>query len=539
MRKFIATFLSSALLAGASTATAQVCEENDLAKELQYMRRLSLDLRGLMPSVDEFQSVIDSGSLPASFIDDALDSTDFEHQYGRFLRDQLQINLGYGVVQNVTYILTQAPMMTNEVWWQRLKGPLYRGGNIAEPCLDQPATFTNGVPDVTCSNGVCQEGWVEIQSYWGELVKVCAFDAQDNVLGTNGKACADGNYNAECGCGPNLDYCYRVDIVDGTFSNKPGVFYHKTEDHYIDAINEQVTRIGRSIIGENRPYTDLITTNRMQVNGQLVHFLKNKGGIPNFTEFEMDNYIEPLPNLDYVDKDTWIDIQVTAPGAAGVLTSMFYLLKFASNRARANHFYQTFLCKEFVGPPDGLPPPDDPLNQTPNLMVREGCDYCHKELEPAAAHWGRWNKIGVQHYADTLFPAQDASCIASTDPACELYLTEANHPDEQPYLGYFLPLLFSVDGEGSGNAEIASAVSGGPAALAQAAIADGSFAACTTKNTWHWIMGRAPSALDAAQLANLTTQFTASGYDFKDLVRTLVTSDAYRGHEYVRPEVTP
>jgi hypothetical protein len=544
-RRYPALFLGALTLASSGGAAISrearaddTCAETPLNDELQLLRRLSLDLRGKLPSLSEYQAVIDGGAVPAGFVDDALASADFRHEYGRFLRQLLHVNLDYNVVSNVVNGLSRLP--GSNIYWSSLRGTLYRGGLVSESCLDEPAVFVNGVPQTTCQNGVCKEGWVEVAPFWDKttLVKVCAFDAQDHEIGQYGP-CAVENYDRECGCGPNLDYCYRLDLIDGQLSNKDGYFYHKTEDHYIAALNEQVTRIGTRILEEGRPYTDLLETAKLEFNGPLVHLLKNKGGIP-FPAYELDDYLAALPDLEYVDTDDWVEVAVEAPGAAGVLTSPFYLLRFASNRARANRFYQAFMCQEFVGPPDGLPPPADPLNQTPNLMVREGCNACHQSLEPAAAHWGRWNMIGVEHYAAAAFPAQNSACIGQgDDPYCSHYLTAATHPDDEPYLGWFKPLLFSEADKGHGDPAIAAAVAGGPRALGQKAIDSGAFASCTSRRVWSWIMGREPDAIDAAELQLLTEHFIDTNYDFEDLVRQLVESPAYRDHQYVLPEVTP
>ncbi len=535
--------LSRALAAGAvlgapsvsASAHAQLCVDTEINGELQYLRRLSLDLRGRLPTVAEYQAVIDSGVVPVGFIDDVLESSDFRHQYGRFLRDLLQINLGDNTVANVVNTLSVVPG-TADVFWQRLRGPLYRGGNEPVPCLDEPATFVDGVPEVTCSNGICREGWVTVAPYWNPAttVKVCAFDAQANLVGNYGP-CDRNNFDAECGCGENLDWCNRVDVEPGTLSNKTGWVYHKTEWSYVAAINEQAIRVGTRILAEDRPYTDLITTTTLEFNGPLVHLVRNKPQIPFYPSIDVTTFLGPIADLGYTDQDTWVDVEMTAPGTAGVLTSVFYLLRYASSRSRANRFYQAFLCKDFVGPPDGLPPPQDPLSLTPNLMVREGCDYCHRELEPAAAHWGRYNPIGVERYDEALFPDTRPECVGSTEPGCALYVTSATHPDEEPYLGYFAPLAFSSSALENGDDAIAAAVSGGPRALAEKAIDDGSFASCTTQKVWTWIMGRAPAPIDAAEVTLLGEQFVAGGHDLKALVRAIVTSKAYREHDYVLP----
>ncbi len=521
------------VLATGTHAQAQLCADSDLNAELQYMRRLSLDLRGTMPSVAEYQQVIDAGVMPETFVDDALDSEDFEHQYARFLRDLLQVGLGDNTAQNVVNTLSVAP--GTDIYWMTLRGTLYRGGTMNTPCLDEPATFTGATIDTQCSNGVCREGWVLVTPFWdpSTQVKVCAFDAQVNVVGTYGP-CDENNYDSQCGCGDNLDLCYRVDVEPAVVSKTAGVIYHRTEWAYIDAMKEQVTRIGTRILAQDLPYTDLITTSTIEFNGPLYHLVQKKPRIPYYPDIDVTTFIGPITPLDYTEKDTWVEAEMQGAGAAGVLTSPFYLLRNASNRSRANRFYQSFLCKDFVGPPDGLPPPADPLALTPNLMVREGCDYCHQELEPAAAHWGRWHKIGMGYYDGGSFPDERPECVGSLDPTCALYLTEASHADEEPYLGYFKTLVFSDTTLGNGDDAIQIAVDGGPRALADKAIDDGLFAACTTNKVWTWIMGREPASIDGSELAWLTTKFVDDGYDFKALVSALVASDAYRDHLYVQ-----
>ena len=528
----IAAFLGA--FGVASFAEAQVCEPSDVNSELQYLRRLSLDLRGKLPAMEEYQEVIDTGVVPPTFVDDALASTDFQHQYGRFLRDLLHINMVDANVRNVVNTLGKDP--ASGVYFMGLRSPLYRGGGQQNvPCLDEPATFTDGVPDTTCSGELCQEGYVMVTPYWdpSTQVKVCAFDAQDAATGQYGD-CDRNNYDPECGCGPNLDWCYRVDVELGTISKVDGYFYHRTDWVYRDALNEQITRIGTHILENDLPYTDLITTNKLEFNGPLVHLFVNKPRVPNFPQIDITTFMGPLADLSYVDEDTWAEAEIAdSGGAAGVLTSPFFLLRYATNRARANRFYQSFLCKDFIAPPGGLVAPADPLALTPNLMVREGCDYCHGELEPAAAHWGRYNEVGAMRYDEMDFPDYREDCKDSSSASCAMYLTESSHPDEDPYVGYFRPLAFSISGEGNGNSAIATAVNGGPRAIAQKAIDDGSFAACTTQKVFGWMMGREPNSMDQNELDAITATLVDSGYDFKALVKTLVTSDAYRDHEYV------
>ena len=56
---------------------AQVCSPKQHQTELQYLRRLSLDLRGEMPSVKELKAVVEQGHVTEAMIDNMLSSTGF------------------------------------------------------------------------------------------------------------------------------------------------------------------------------------------------------------------------------------------------------------------------------------------------------------------------------------------------------------------------------------------------------------------------------------------------------------------------------
>ena len=48
-----------------------------------------------------------------------------------------------------------------------------------------------------------------VAPYWAPdtRIKVCAYDAQANAMGTDGQPCDVYNPNLACGCGPNLRQC--------------------------------------------------------------------------------------------------------------------------------------------------------------------------------------------------------------------------------------------------------------------------------------------------------------------------------------------
>ncbi len=65
---------------GVSPGWAQVCEPDALSVQYQYLRRLSLDLQGRVPSAEELDAVTQSGSVDLSMIEKMLDSDEFLEQ---------------------------------------------------------------------------------------------------------------------------------------------------------------------------------------------------------------------------------------------------------------------------------------------------------------------------------------------------------------------------------------------------------------------------------------------------------------------------
>ncbi|MEZ4464965.1 MAG: hypothetical protein R3F43_10815 [bacterium] len=179
-----------------------------------------------------------------------------------------------------------------------------------------------------------------------------------------------------------------------------------------------------------------------------------------------------LPDLPYTDR-SWHTVERKAPQSAGILTSMSYLLRFQTSRARANQFHNAFLCQPFVAPAGGLPSPNDECSQEPDRASGAGATTATRSSEPAAGHWGRFADAGaawlIRRSSRPTWPAARSARRGGQgcDFVCErFYVSEIGHPDEMPYAGVLKSYQWR------GEAEVAK-VEGGPRLLVQQAMADG------------------------------------------------------------------
>jgi hypothetical protein len=81
---------------------------------------------------------------------------------------------------------------------------------------------------------------------------------------------------------------------------------------------------------------------------------------------------------------------------------------------------------------------------------REGCDYCHAELESAVAYWGRWGERGSLLLAAQTYPDFDPSCASCADDnprRCsaigQLFdLLTPVQAEQEPYVGWLATCEF-------------------------------------------------------------------------------------------------
>ena len=384
-------------------------------------------------------------------------------------------------------------------------------------CGDFEATFdSNGRPiPIEQPDGSLQEGWVWVEPFWAPTtsIRVCAFDAQEARISPLGTDCATeaGRRDGACGCGPDLQWCSL-----GSQHTK-----------VLAAMSEEVELRVQRIIEQDLPWLELFEGSVGFMNGPMAHYFRHRTGVPGgarFTEVPVDP--DAIPELDFTQEDTWVEVDLGAHHA-GVLTSPAFLLRFQTGRARADRFYNEFLCQPFQPPDAGLPDVDDP-SPTLDLTVRAGCKYCHALLEPAAAHWGRWTPSGGGYLDPAAFPAYDETCaqcgagqVDCSEQCNRYYVTNEFAPELDPYRGWLQAYAF-LEERHEPNVEL------GPELLVNQGIVDGRLPRCAAERAATWLLGRPPGAADQAWLDSLADDFVASGYRWPSLIKQIVLSDRYR-----------
>ncbi len=502
------------LVAGASAQDDPTCPpDSEYLAGAQFLRALSLDLRGVAPEVSDYDLLDATGEVPDAVIDAWLDTPDFAAQVVRHHRDLLWNN-----VTNQSLIGTPSMLSVNvDIYYKRNSTLPYRGKQD-QTCGTAPATFgPDGEPVVTFdAEGDVQEGYVWVSPYWAPdtQVKVCAYDARAVETSPIGLDCgaAEAYLDPGCGCGPELRWCGHYGTEGSTV---------------LEAMGTDVDNRVEAMINNDRSYLELLTGKTGFVNGPLSYFLRYQTGVPGairFTEAPID--VSVLPDLAFTDVDTWVEVPL-GDQHSGVFTSPAYLLRFMTNRARANRFWNDFLCQPFVAPEGGLPDVADAA-ATLDLSERAGCNYCHALLEPAAAYWGRWSPSGAAWLDPAEFEPYDADCAvcgesgASCPDVCvRYYVTDVLSEEESPFVGWMKAYEFLSPG-------LELHVEQGPELLVETGIADGRLPRCVATRTAGWLLGRPLTSADDAWVDSLATTFTTSNFDYKALVRAVVSSDDYR-----------
>jgi hypothetical protein len=532
MRKTHFLPLLAALLAAAPGAAQAgdplVCDAPHDLDRYQLLRRLSLDLRGSMPSIDEYDALDTATEVPAAKVQEYLESDDFRLAMRRYHEAMFWPNINAVRLHNVNATLSSS----KDVYAYRItsstRTKLYRGASD-EGCGDfQQKHFDPNFPGefrpdpafvkTDAMTGAMQEGWRVVAPYWDPTnpIQVCAFDAQETVSDTvKGKMAAcntpNGNLSAACGCGKDLRYCY-VGAVDTVIHG---------------ALREQLGRSVDKVTSGGKPYTDLVLSTEADENGPIA-FWKNYLA-PNLSTSVAYDAPDPgetiAPIDDFLAGDTWKTVD-RGPKHAGVLTLPAYLLRFQTNRGRANRFRIDFMNQYFI-PPDQLEPQPGCDANANDLTQRCNCQYCHSTLEPMAAHFAGFVEAGTTRMSDeAVFPKTNKAC-ASLNPSsfCARFYVTA--PDAHN-AGTLIAWQYADVHD-----DYAASIDAGPAVLAQQIIDDGTFAASTVKKVFAFFLKRDPildgGAFDeAAVIDTLSKGFVAQKYDFRWLVQQVVSLRQYR-----------
>lgn len=525
-RQPVLLVLSLAILAFASFSAPVALAEDGVCepegKELnphRQLRALSVQLRGVVPSLEEYAVVDLWGEVPDSLVDEWLASEEFAQRVVRLHRRQLWNNVSNVNLFNSRSGITRSydSGSASYRYWRSQQAIRYRGDSV--PCLEQPLEYDHNGDIVTYlqPDGTEREGWVEVTPYWdtSTTLKVCGFDAQETAVSPTGVRCdsTDGYEDFACGCGPGLAWC-RYGAAPRTAP--------------VLAMAEDVDRRIEANILDDSSYLDLFTGRKAWVNGPLVHYLKYQTGVPANVRLTPTIYPDlPLPDLAFEDTDTWVEIEL-GPEHAGILTSPAFLLRFQTNRSRANRFYTSFMCQPFQPPDAGIPASDPEEVPTLDLQVRDGCKYCHALLEPAASHWARWTETGAGFLTEDGYPAFNPDCerCATSDESCSTecnryYITTAVTPEEAEWFGWLKSYEFRRSEHMDFPAE-------GPARLALQSTVDTRFPECVASTAATWLLGREVDPDDQEWIEELAMEFTASGWSYRELIKAIVNSETWR-----------
>lgn len=537
-------------LCAADAAYAQVPASCDQPREVdryQLLRRLSLDLRGRVPSLAEYEALDTQSTVPASTVQSFVQSDDFRRAMRSYHEDLFWPNVSNVALNNTNSILI---IRSGEPAWsiastgrrRNLRGDtdvstvsrgltcgdyeqthfLPGGGFRPDPAF----IYTEVQGGVT----IKQEGWRMVAPYWDPAnpIKVCAYDAQETpsvVIGGRTYPCYDatGFNNVACGCGTGLVNCY------GPAASVSRVV--------LSSLREQLGRSVDKVTTGGRPYTDLLLATRADVNGPINQWKKT------FSQNYSLNRVYTLPDdaeqlsttLAFTDTNTWQSVD-RGPSHAGVTTLPGYLLRFQTNRGRANRFRIDFECQSFV-PPSDIEAPGTGGCQADgtDLTKRCTCRYCHSMLEPLSAHWGQFSEAGTTFLS--VLPGSGASsvgtfykkapnCVGSNSAFCNRFYVTASDADNPGAL-----LAYQYDD--AQHTDISAALAGGPRKRAQEIVNNGTFAKCSVKRVFRSLVKRdmrveGATTDELALLGTLSDGFKNNAYSFPWLVEQVVSLPQYR-----------
>jgi len=516
----IAMGLWISLMAGQAYAqdAGEACEETgETLSPTRYLRALSVDIRGDIPTMEEHALVQQAGEVPEQLIRDMIDSDAFKWEFYRFHRSLLWPNLaGFAQFHATADKIASIPGGSNiydfadATQLQRE----FRGANVT--CRDEPEADPLNIQPQAQPDGTRREGYVCVRPYYpqgryvddgscpeGEI-KVCAYAAQAHLVSpATGRRCdrPTNGFDPGCGCGPNLRWCSG---------------YYQFVYPLIVTMEDQV----KWVLENDRPYHEMLAEAPPMINGPAAHYFKHTAPAKGY---ELTIPPEMIPDIPYTD---WNSAPLEGAGrhARGVLTHPLYLLRFMTHRARVDRYYNSFLCQPFDPPSNGISASDGPPH--PDLQQRNGCKFCHRILEPVGAHWGRYAEYTLRYLNPGDYPDFAPECIVCVNEGrcsqrCLSAYNLSTSPSHLPFLGYLKPFLFREP------AHIPNINEGLPL-LVRRDVINGRIARCAARNVARWMGGRLPKPDEEPWLDELGADFATHDYDFKHLVYEFVTSDWYR-----------
>jgi hypothetical protein len=499
------------------------CAPTERLGKYRFLRQVTLDLYGRPPTIEEYEQLHSGADVDEAKIDEMLASPEFFDRLAAYHRGFLWTALPSNGDLFRTFIEPD-DVDGVEVWSDFDKQIDFRGAY--EPCLNmqhtnfdangRPQPMQTGYMGGECgqtANGCTMDGWVQMSPYWDPsiTIRVCAFDAQEFTTGTIANNdgvftdCSRRNDDPGCGCGPGLRYC----AAEGPNGNV---------DEIRKALTEEPARIFEGIIKAGRPYMDAFSTSETYFNGALRHYYR-------YLQRDEDGELNNIADAAYTAD--WELIQ-RPDYHSGILTTMGYLLRHTSQRARVNRLYTAFLCDPFVAPAGGLPSATDPCSQDPDLSTRCGCASCHTTIEPATTYFGRWEEGDFNYRAElATYRETCATCEAGNCPdSCrrdyvtlDLETTPGSLGDE---VGKLLTVAWRTPEE-------AAALDKGPSGLFEQPGMRDRLASCAVQNFSEFLFSRELTTNEkGGWLPDQVNAFRDNGYDFIQMAKAIVMDPRYR-----------
>jgi hypothetical protein len=302
------------------------------------------------------------------------------------------------------------------------------------------------------------------------------------------------------------DFLDRIEeIFNQRFLVRTGDTYFDASEAGLDAIDERV--LADDIAGEvlslidyivvnDLPYSTIVTADYTMANATLAQFW----GI------ERDPTAEP---------GAWIPSHYTdGRPHAGVLTMTTTWQRYPSmggnaNRHRANAISKMLLCDDYLSRPIVLNRAAvDQLTQNPEdaINVNVGCQSCHTSLDPLAGNlFGFFNYDGTEGIEGTRYRPENEQAWRS-------------YSGKEP--GYY----------GRPTANIPE--------LGQELANDSRFVDCAVRTVWEGLTQRTFVDEDWDEVRVHQKVFEASGLNVKALVKSIVTSDAYKSVAAIDPALS-
>ena len=296
----------------------------------------------------------------------------------------------------------------------------------------------------------------------------------------------------------------------------------------VDDFNEQIDQHIYKIVSEDRSYLELFTGDWVLLNGPLTHMYENLVFHPHGTMMEHPPFSRDLmPNLEFTQGDTWVEIP-SIEANSGVFGLPGFLLRYHTDRRRAERVLSEFMCTELRPPPAGLPASTEDELFEGDARQMSGCASCHGLLDPIAGYWGRWSEGGGSFLPEELYPSFSETCNEAARNGFDrnMYAKCVNEGYlMDPYWGDSVGWLNShaLLRDDEQHHPIV-----GPRELFQEKIADGTIPSCVVQKASEQLLGRDLNAQDAEWKQDMTREFIQNTYNYSELIRSIVNSDEYR-----------